>query len=426
MEKVNKILFSFFILLLPWQIRWIVAEHKVFGQVWEYGRFSLYVSMIVLAILFVLAFIKHQRPENRKIFWFALTLVYLLVVNIFSALPTVSFYLLSYLVGFCCLLFVLYKQEQKLVYISLFASGFIQGLLAIWQTIVQKIPAQKFFGLAEHLPETLGVSVVQYDLNRILRAYGAFTHPNILGGFLVLASLAGFWCWLHIYTQAKAENWHGPKIKFLALKLVLVLIALMIVMLGLLFSFSRGAILALCLAVLFLFIKSLMQRQYLKLQVVVKMLLLFLTLIFLVEMIFPGVWRARLTGSGDLEQQSITQRLSGLKQINWHDPKVVLFGQGLGVNTYVNLQEGQMPYEVQPIHNIFLLSLAEIGVVGFILLLNLWRVFFWQTWKKLFNVWLLVFVILGFFDHYLWTAWSGVLMLSLIFYFYEPNLNKQS
>lgn len=431
MASLNKILLGLFILLLPWQTRWIVAEHKVFEQVWEYGRFSLYASMILLFVLFIFTLWQNGLKCNlkiyrsKKILWLLLTILYFILLSFFSALPSLSFYLWSYFLGAGIFIWLLGQQEQKFVYFSLLGSGALQGALAVWQMIMQKIPAQKFLGIAEHLPETLGASVVQYDLNRILRAYGAFSHPNVLGGFLVLASLAGFWCWLHIYLQAKAENWRGPKMKFLLLKLKLVLLTLVSTILGLLFSFSRGAILALVLALIFLGIKAIGQKQYLKLQIVIKMSLLVLFLFLFVNMLLPGVWRARFTADGELEQQSITQRLSGLAQIDWQNKKTLFFGQGLGANTYVNLKPEQAPYEVQPIHNVFLLSLAELGVLGVILLLNLWRLWFWQGFQKLFNVWLLVFVVLAFFDHYLWTAWSGCLMWSLMFYFYHPSLNKK-
>ena len=259
-----------------------------------------------------------------------------------------------------------------------------------------------------------------------MRAYGALTHPNVLGGFLALATLAGLWFWLSIYVEARATNWRGPKIKFLVLKLFLVLFALVIIILGLLFSFSRGAILAFILAMLFIFVTAIFHKQYLKLQVVVKMMVLFVMLALFVNLLFPGVWQARLQATGDLEQQSISQRLSGLDQINLQNKKTLFFGQGLGANTYVNIQSSQAPYEVQPIHNVFLLALAELGIVGLLVLLNLWRLFFWQGFKKIFNVWLLLFVALAFFDHYLWTTWTGCLMWGMMFYFYSTSLNKKN
>jgi hypothetical protein len=431
MKKINKFLLFLLILALPWQSRWIFSETLINSQVWEYGRFSLYASMIILLVLFVctlwpsISKFKLKAIYSPKMFWVLASILYFILVSFFSALPSLSFYLLSYFLIAAIFIWLLSQQETKLVYFSLFVSAFIQASLAVWQVVMQKIPAYKFLGIAEHLPETLGASVVEYDLNRILRAYGALTHPNVLGGFLALATLAGLWFWLSIYVEARATNWRGPKIKFLVLKLFLVLFALVIIILGLLFTFSRGAILAFILAMLFIFVTAIFHKQYLKLQVVIKMMVLFVMLVLFVNLLFPGVWQARLRASGDLEQQSISQRLSGLDQIDWKNKKTLFFGQGLGANTYVNLQPEQAPYEVQPIHNVFLLALAELGLFGLLVLLNLWRLFFGHGFKKLFNVWLLLFVVLAFFDHYLWTTWSGCLMWGLMFYFYSTSLNKK-
>ncbi|MBP9802547.1 O-antigen ligase family protein [Patescibacteria group bacterium] len=432
MKKINKFLLFLLILALPWQSRWIFSEKLINSQVWEYGRLSLYASMIILLVLFVctlwpsISKFKLKAIYSPKMLWVLGSVLYFILVSFFSSLPSLSFYLWFYFLGAAIFIWLLSKQETKLVYFSLLLSAFIQGALAVWQVVMQKIPAYKFLGIAEHLPETLGASVVEYDLNRILRAYGALTHPNVLGGFLALATLAGLWFWLSIYVEARAENWRGPKIKFLVLKLFLVLFALVIIILGLLFSFSRGAILAFILAMLFIFVTSIFHKQYLKLQVVVKMMVLFIILALFVNLLFPGVWQARLQATGDLEQQSISQRLSGLDQMGWQNKKTLFFGQGLGANTYVNIQSSQAPYEVQPIHNVFLLALAELGIVGLLILLNLWRLFFWHGFKKLFNVWLLLFVALAFFDHYLWTTWTGCLMWGLMFYFYSTSLNKKN
>ncbi|MCB9803180.1 O-antigen ligase family protein [Candidatus Nomurabacteria bacterium] len=419
MSKFYKILFFLLILILPFQTRWIFFDHLLNQQVWEYGRLSLYLSMLFLFLLssfyfkdFVSKF-KKNFWKNKKLVSFLLLLIYLLFISIFSPLPDVSFYLISFLLGAALFWQVLQRTEKKLIYTSLIFSGVVQSVLAILQTLQQTVFANKFLGIAEHLPETLGTSVVEFGLDRILRAYGSFPHPNILGGFLVLSVLAGIWWWIFIYHQAKEVSWRGPKMKFLLLKLLLVLVSLLLIIFALLLTFSRSAILALVLALVFILIKAWRQKQRLKFQVAAKAIILFLILVWQVSILFPGVWTARFLGTERLEQKSINERISSVSQIDWRNYSELFFGQGLGLNTYRYLNSEQAPYEVQPIHNFFLLVLAEIGVLGFLLLFNLAWQLLDRNYLNLFNPWILALLVLAFFDHYLWTSWSGWLMLSL-------------
>ena len=58
-------LFSLFIILIPWQIRYIFFTAKINNQIWEYGHLSLYLSIVVLllAALFYL-FNNHQKLKR--------------------------------------------------------------------------------------------------------------------------------------------------------------------------------------------------------------------------------------------------------------------------------------------------------------------------------------------------------------------------
>jgi hypothetical protein len=69
------------------------------------------------------------------------------------------------------------------------ATGAIQSIIGIWQVIIQH--SIGFNWLKESLisPDTLGVAKTILDNNKIVRAYGLFPHPNILGGFLFLSIL---------------------------------------------------------------------------------------------------------------------------------------------------------------------------------------------------------------------------------------------
>jgi len=110
-----------------------------------------------------------------------------------SVFQTVKLIELSLLV-----IFVYFNlKNSKILFNSLFVlvfSGFLQSLVAIYQFIAQhsvftspilaKITGESIIG-----PQIPGVAKIIVDGEKIIRAYGTFPHPNILGGFLILTIL---------------------------------------------------------------------------------------------------------------------------------------------------------------------------------------------------------------------------------------------
>lgn len=132
-------------------------------------------------------------------------------------------------------------------------------------------------------------------------------------------------------------------------------------------------------------------------------------------------WNARLQTASRLESKSISERIVSLQQIDFSNSKELIIGQGLGLNTYINHQTGTAPYTVQPIHNYFLLILAEVGLVGLILLFYLFYVYYQKTKFGFSHVWILLWLVVGLFDHYWWTSWTGWLMLAIILALSSPQ-----
>jgi hypothetical protein len=430
-NNLFKIFFGLTVFLIPWQTRWIFFDQNLAGSIWEYGRVSLYASMLTLVLALVFFYWQqHKKVNFRKIFdssrnkILILTIFYFWLVNLFSPIPQIAIYYLALILLAIIWLALSHRVSLKLIYGSLLASGAVQGCLAIWQTMQQRVLSNKWFGIAEHLPEIPGTSVVEYGLNRVLRAYGSLPHPNILGGFLVIASLAGLWWWAHIYEQAKKDNWSGPNIKRYLGQLFLVVAGLVVVVMGLLLTFSRSALVALLLIIIISLFIALWKQAWLKTQVLFKFLIITGLLFLGSQLLFPGAWTARWQIEQRLEVQSVTQRVSSWQQIHWQGPKAFLFGQGLGMNTYVNLEADQPAYDSQPIHNIFLLAFAEVGLIGILLLLNLLRLF---RPKKIGEQWpalLIAILVLGSLDHYLWTSWTGWLLLAIILASFREKLLK--
>jgi len=412
--------FSLFIILIPWQIRYIFFDYKINNQIWEYGRLSIYFNVIIL--LLALIFYLFNNPYKFKFFFnikqwsrkskaLFLFLFYLFLISIFSNFFYISLYYFILILLVCIFIFLL-KDFNKDKFFKLFLfSGLIQGLFAIYQSYSQKIIANKYLGLAEQIPERLGASVLEIDLYRILRSYGSLPHPNILGGFLFIVILIGIYLWIQFYK----ENYYNPNdiLRNDLFRFIFIIFSIVISTIGLLLTFSRSSILALVISLLVLLIHFLFQKNYLSLQIIFKYFVILLLSFLLVNLWWPNAWISRFDFNNRLEINSIEQRLSSFKQIDLNNNTQLFLGQGLGLNTFFNYSQSQEIYEIQPIHNIFILIISEIGIIGFLLLINLFE-------KRKYNIlslgFIIGFIIIGLFDHYFWTSWTGLLLSGLLFY----------
>jgi hypothetical protein len=73
------------------------------------------------------------------------------------------------------------------IFYTFMAIGLIQSLLAIGQFISQKSLHLTFLKESIISPFSPGVAKIILNGNKLIRAYGFFPHPNILGGFLVFS-----------------------------------------------------------------------------------------------------------------------------------------------------------------------------------------------------------------------------------------------
>ncbi len=429
-EKIThqwfKYLFALFIILIPWQVRWIFYDWRLDGQIWEYGRLSMYGSLIVLilaAILFAYSHRKELHFSKNKLLYSVF--VYSIIIPFFSALPLVSFYWV--LLIYVAVLFAYLSRflQKKFVLNAILLSGLIQGLVALQQFFNQQILANKWFGMAEHLPETLGTSVVLVNGDRILRAYGSLPHPNILGGFLFVAIFVGIYLLLKFYKELEDSKWSKKFIRQNLVRYLFITISLIIATYGLLASFSRSALLALAVSMVSVLLINIFQNKWRVVKVFLKYFVVLFIIFYSFNWMIPGAWQARWTVANHLETQSINQRVDTFEQLKLDGPKEILFGQGLGMNTYDTWQQNpnQTIYNIQPIHDIFLLALAEIGLIGIIILIALVRLILRKADKidVLASSLLLGLIVIGIFDHYLWTSWTGWLLLT----FGLVNLYKQ-
>jgi O-antigen ligase len=398
------------IFLLPWQTRWLFQRPEINGAPWEYGTLGFY----VVEVFILLAALGLGRPAVKRKYYELIRAGFVLLGGLFIAVAfsvssTLSIFALLHVVAASVLFMVLLDER---VDIRQAARVFVFGLvpaacLGWWHVIVGSGPASSLLGLAAKSAETLGVAVVEVGGARTLRAYGPFPHPNIFGGFLAVGLILVVW----LRMQRDRRPFKDP------LFWVAGLLAATLVV-----TFSRSAWIAASLGLVMLVFAwqrwSAGQRKGLRNTGAV---------IVLVGLLTAGVFAqevsTRVLPQTRIETQSIEQRGAQMMQGREVIRERVFTGTGIGAYTaaLVMLDPTQPAYAYQPIHNVFLLVLAEVGLFGMVFI----AYFFWRIGERvtglvsrrkwfavsLFAVWLA----LGLFDHYLWTQWSGLALSSLIF-----------
>ena len=411
-QKVCNYLFYIFVFLIPWQTRYIYNSITLNGDVFEYGKLSFYLSELILILLIICSVIyikKVNAPKGKVSKSTSIIFVFLLIVVI-TFLGAINqqlyFYGLIKLMEAIVLYFLLTKIniDSLKIRIAFIASMFIHSILGIYQFFSQSVWANKYLGIAEQISSQGGVSVLEGSFGRLLRAYGGFSHPNIFGGFLVIAILFLIGIFL---TQKK--------------KLILFYFTLSILFSALILIFSRSAFLALFLSLFVLLIYSLSKRGYLKKVMPVLIILLLISSISFV--LFNDFFKTRIQQQERLEIKSNIERVAlknqalSLLNENWF--------LGYGINNYIfvvheNIDSTLNVWEYQPVHNVYLLILVELGILGFLayaylLIFSLYKAFSSNNLNKIIlGLIILSILIINFWDHYFWTYWSGLVITFLI------------
>lgn len=289
-----------------------------------------------------------------------------------------------------------YRKSINLFIFSLLLSiGIVfESSLAILQYINQGSFQGPLYFLGERALNTSTPGVANASINGslILRPYGTFSHPNVLGGFLVI-SLS------------------------LVLPLILKLRKLFVFVLifalaGVAFSFSRTAALALVFYLGSFFLISIFEK-YKKGKTnkisPKKFLLILVSIVFVLSLLSNSILYQRISNL-NLNEESIIQRSQQAKEaLSMFYQNPVL---GVGLNNYFyHIDNIYFPLGPQPVHNIFLLTLSQTGIVGLLALLSiLYKVARINQYSLIVVT---TIIILGSLDHYLLTIQQGQLILVL-------------
>ncbi len=303
------------------------------------------------------------------------------------------------------------KRVSQIKKIALFfaISATAQSILAILQYIHQGSlnGIIYFFGERNFTGVTPGIANVSLNGDLILRPYATFPHPNVLAGYLLLAIL-----FVWFFLRQTSTLWLQL---FSAGSLVLCSVALLL-------TFSRFAIalwiiFLLCILIRLVFSTLQTAKQKLAITLIV---IIGLGVVYLLPLSHELFARFAQTS---FSEESVVQRTeliaSSLILLRQHP----FIGVGL-YNFMPSLAPLQKPMPLglylQPVHNIFLLIVSELGILGFVLFLCLLVLSFQrilQLEKRVRNFLLLALstiLLIGMFDHYWLTLQQGQLLFAVI------------
>lgn len=401
-----------FFFFLPWQTRLIFSETIVGGIASPFGTVSLYATEVLLLFGGLLTLLFARPRIDGAYRWPVRLVVAVYLVSALSLLvtPNIALSLNALLhLGAASGLFILLldKEIQLKPILFAFSAGLIAPvLLGFWQVIFDASPASTTLGLAERNAETLGDSITVKNGVRELRAYGSFPHPNIFGGYLAVAVLA---------VRESLGKKGNERDRRILLSIMLLLVT------GLVFSWSRSALLG-----LFLGMGLAANMSYAKNKVKARLAVIPITVVVIfgvwLAMIFAPNVVGSIRGGGITEEQALSERVSQYYKYPLVISNSWLFGSGIGIYVIDAFESGACDnWDCQPIHNMPLLILAEIGVLGASVVL-VWLVVIGRQNFTRFSqedafIALAMFSVIftvAFFDHYLWTSWSGLALVAFV------------
>lgn len=403
-ERIFGVLWRLTLFLLPWQMRWF-HDAALGGWPWEQGRWSVYATMVLMVatILFGIDRKFLKKPRSFMPLVIGAAFILLTFFTTLSRVATAEWWIeVLILIGFVSILVRTRVNSRQVA--AWFALGLIpQALLAIQQYLSGVVVASKWFGIAAHIPSDLGAIVIEHGAARILRAYGGFPHPNILGGWLAIGLVAVLQLAASASTKWRALFWSACGALFSAALIV---------------SYSRSAWLAAAVGIILFVgihimrpVRQTEDRQF-----------LFLALFAMITIAGAVVYsqRALVFSRADLsdrlEAKSVDVRGQSLRD-GWKIfLKHPLFGAGPNAEL-VALAPAcgkKCPAPLEPPHDVPLILLADVGLIGLgVMLAAIW----WC--RRRFTVAgtpvMATLCFLALFDHYLWSTWAGICLCAICF-----------
>lgn len=408
--NVKKTLLLLLVFLLPTQLGtfYFIPDSIVHGIPIDLLALALYLTDILILLLVILNLFQDpkiinkmlkrarlaslaKRVQHDKIFLILISSF--LILNLtFSLSPIISLYKLIKLAELGALFWIMKSTKLNMKYV-LYAF-LAMALLQLGLGLAQIINGHSLQGLFYFLGErsfslsTPGIAKVSMQGVELLRAYGTFPHPNALGGFyLLLYSFVLFW--KPLSSRALVEG---------SLKNLLLITSTLLII----FSFSKVAILGYVILTVVHQLRKPSACTWCKISGLV--LPIALSGVFLLAQSDPESLGKRLwlasTSLMIIRENLIT---------------------GVGLGNYL-IAQGMFPipysyHFLQPVHNIFLLMIAELGIPLFAFVSLLTVKFMNHKSKFMIQLFPALFVIAftGMFDHYWLTIQQNMLLIPVVF-----------
>ena len=395
-KRINKtpvsvLLFFLLVFFLPFQERYhkLLKGFTQFAFKGQYlpsyflGRsLEFYVTdLLMLGILFI-----GLRGPIKKLFWdksqkyMSLFLLFSLLSIFFSSAngmgwPYYRWLQLALPIG---VYFVMSQKKgmlQTCFWILLFTS-LVQCIVTVDQYLLQHSIGLKHLGeqtIAYSFSPQISVFTrhrwifdkwlgIQALSEHILRPFGTFPHPNVLGAFIGMS----FFSSSFLYLKTK-KKWIAPLLSFQLFALAL--------------TFSRGAIFGVigsfC---FFLLLLGLAKENWKK-----------LILPFLIGALFSSVvLHEQYVERGGVVGESPSSQVSDSMRVYYQKAAVAMVKErpwiGHGFGQYLTEVERfipeRAPYEIQRVHNVYLLIFAESGVFALLAFVAYFLSLLYWVWKR--------------------------------------------
>jgi len=406
-NKAIKLFWKLFLCTFPFSVSFVLYEQNSY----RFGNFSpwvtgfLFLPELLLALTFVLWFIQNTQNKKRSQLpapsW-RLTLFLLFLVNagvvtfLQGDLILYSFFLIRVLEAGA--VYTLIRQKliphNELIAWLLYGAIF-QIVLGFAQTKLNHSIGLHFIGEPVIGPEV--VNVAKTDISstaKLIRPYGTFLHPNILGAYLMTVLFLSL-----------------PYLKKAALPFWIILLSIGIYLTG-----SQAAELTVLVVACILVILSLT-----KVAVQKRTLSLGMLGLLLLGNLAVYIKSSSLSWNFASIQERLVQNVISQSMFlhNW-------WGVGVGNFTLVMEKFSKvilLPWDFQPVHNVYFLILNETGIQGlilFILIIGTLLHSYWKADKSYFLkdkariLPLFALIIAASFDHLLWTSWIGMILVGIV------------
>lgn len=451
LENIIRWAIPLYIFLLPWQARYIFEKFSTGFQ--YYGDLSFYLTDGLFLLILILWGVwmwrvgaqnfvplrKMSTPHKIMVAIIAFIIIYSGLSVLWSLSHVVAFWKWIRLLQALLLLIIIltFPIRARAIFLAIMGAGVLQGMWALQQFVLQDISANTWLGIAGQNPGNLGVSVVEFNQGRWLRAYGSFPHPNILGAFLALGGIIASAWYISVYLSFApfVKKWKKMTLEQLRpykIQIAASYSGFAIIILGLLLSFSRTAWLGFAVGwsalVIVLLVLTKKKKRMLVAVASLKLVIAGLLILLALTMLNGPMWTQRAADASRLAIVSTTERSQLFDQAQSIVAVSPIFGQGIGgyLPKMIYLWPDHEIYFYQPVHNTWMLLWAELGSIG-LAVFGLWLaiIFYWikelfvkrkgklDLDKELISAVLISIGVMAYFEHFWWTLPIGIIVVSI-------------